>query len=418
MPCSPAKARILLKEKKAVVKRRTPFTIQLTIATGETKQPVTLGVDAGYKHVGLSASTEKAELFASEVELRQDITDLLSTRRELRRARRSRNTRYRVTRFNNRVHSKHKGWLAPSVENRINAHLSRIDAVLRILPVSKIIVETASFDVQRIKNPNIEGEAYQQGEQLGFWNVREYVLSRDGHTCQHCHGKSRDPVLNVHHLESRRTGGDAPNNLITLCETCHKSLHRGEIKLKIKRGKSFRAEAFMGIMRWTVLNRLKATYPSIEIQNTFGYLTKHTRITYGIAKSHCADAYCIAGNFGSRRLRYYYFQKQTRRHNRQIHKLSILKGGLRKRNQAPYEVKGFRLFDKVKVAGKQGLIFGRRASGYFDVRKLDGTRISAGISSKKLRLIERRKTYLIEIRQKEAALPPLNEFRGFRADVL
>ena len=80
MPCSPAKARLLLKEKKAIVKRRTPFTIQLTIATGETKQPVSLGVDAGYKHVGLSASTEKAELYASEVELRQDITDLLVAR--------------------------------------------------------------------------------------------------------------------------------------------------------------------------------------------------------------------------------------------------------------------------------------------------------------------------------------------------
>ena len=90
MPCSPAKARLLLKEKKAIVKRRTPFTIQLTIATGESKQPVSLGVDAGYKHVGLSASTEKAELYASEIELRQDITDLLSARRALRQSRRNR----------------------------------------------------------------------------------------------------------------------------------------------------------------------------------------------------------------------------------------------------------------------------------------------------------------------------------------
>ena len=404
MPCSSAKARLLIKEKKAVVKRRTPFTIQLTIATGETKQSVTLGVDVGYKHVGLSASTEKAELFASEVELRQDITDLLSTRRALRSARRSRKTRYRAPRFNNRVHSKHKGWLAPSVENRINAHLSRVDAVLRILPVSKIIVETAAFDIQRIKNPNIKGEAYQQGEQFGFWNVREYVLFRDGHICQHCHGKSKDPVLNVHHLESRRTGGNAPNNLITLCETCHKALHQGEIKLKTKRGKSFRAEAFMGIMRWTVLNRLKATYPSIKIQNTFGYLTKYKRIKYRIPKSHCADAFCIAGHLKARRLDGYYFQKQTRRHNRQIHKLMILKGGLRKKNQAPYEVKGFRLFDKVKVLGEEGFIFSRRSSGYFDVRKLDGSRISAGISHKKLSLVEKRKTYLFEYKN-EAALP-------------
>ena len=84
MPCSSAKARILLKKKKAVVVRRTPFTIQLTIATGETKQPVSLGVDAGYKHVGLSASTEKAELYASEVELRQDITERVGWHRLLR----------------------------------------------------------------------------------------------------------------------------------------------------------------------------------------------------------------------------------------------------------------------------------------------------------------------------------------------
>lgn len=416
MPCSPAKARLLLKEKKAVVQRRTPFTIRLTAATGESKQPVSLGVDAGYKHVGLSATTAKAELYASEVELRQDITDLLSARLALRRARRHRKTRYRAPRFDNRIRSKRKGWLAPSVENRINAHLSRIEAVLRLLPVTKITVETASFDTQLLKNPDISGKEYQEGEQLGFWNVREYVLFRDGHVCQHCHGRSKDPVLNVHHLESRRTGGDAPGNLITLCETCHKAYHRGEIKLNAKRGQSFRAETFMGIMRPTVLNRLKGSHPELEVCSTYGYLTKHARILHGIAKSHCADAFCIAGNLGAERLGEFFFQKQTRRNNRQIHKLTILKGGMRKRNQAPYEVKGFRLFDKVACKGEEGFVFGRRTSGSFDVRKLDGARISAGISCKKLRLLEKRRTFLTEIR-KEEALPPLPERRGLRADI-
>ena len=132
-----------------------------------------------------------------------------------RRARRNRKTRYRSPRFNNRVRSKHKGWLAPSVENRIQAHISRIEAVCRLLPVTKIVIETASFDIQKIRNPEVEGTGYQQGDQLGFWNVREYVLFRDGHICQHCRGRSKDPILNVHHLESRKTGGDAPNNLIT-----------------------------------------------------------------------------------------------------------------------------------------------------------------------------------------------------------
>ncbi|MTU45710.1 RNA-guided endonuclease IscB, partial [Parasutterella excrementihominis] len=273
----------------------TPFTIQLTIATGETKQPVSLGVDAGYKHVGLSASTEKAELYASEVELRQDITDLLSARRALRQSRRNCKTRYRAPRFDNRIRTKRKGWLAPSVENRIDAHLSRIEAVLRLLPVTKITVETASFDMQLLKNPDISGKEYQEGEQLGFWNIREYVLCRDGHVCQHCYGRSKDPVLNVQHLKSRRMGGDSPGNLITLCETCHKALHRGEITLKAKRGQSFRAEAFMGIMRWEVQNRLKASHPELEVNNTYGYRTKHARIANDIAKSHCADAFCIAG---------------------------------------------------------------------------------------------------------------------------
>ena len=399
MPCSPAKARVLLREKKARVKRRTPFTIQLTTATGEARQDVSLGVDAGYRHVGLSASTEKAELYASEAVLRDDITDLLSARLALRRARRSRKTRYRAPRFLNRVHSKNKGWLAPSVEQRIASHLKLVENVCRLLPVTKITVETASFDMQAIKNPDIKGAEYQQGEQLGFWNVREYVLFRDGHVCQHCHGRSRDKILNVHHLESRKTGGDAPNNLITLCETCHKAYHAGKIKLKVKRGQSFRAEAFMGIMRWTLLDRVRKTHPKLPVENTYGYLTKHKRIALGLPKTHCADAFCIAGNLKALRRGDFLFQQQTRKHNRQIHKCSILKGGVRKLNQAPFLVKGFRLFDKVRIGGQIGFVFGRRVRGTFNIRRLDKTVIGTDINCKKLSLLETRKTFLTELRK-------------------
>ena len=400
MPCSPPKARKLLRAGKAVPVRRTPFVIQLTVPTGETKQPITLGVDAGYKHVGLSATTAKEELLASEVELRQDVTGLLSNRLALRRARRNRKTRYRAPRFDNRVRSKHKGWLAPSVENRIQAHISRIEAVCRVLPITKIVIETASFDIQKIKNPEVEGTDYQQGEQLGFWNVREYVLFRDGHVCQACKGRSKDLILNVHHIESRKTGGDAPGNLITLCEACHKAYHAGKLKqFSPRRGASFRAETFMGIMRWTVLNRLRERHPELPVTNTYGYLTKHKRIVAGLPKTHCADAFCIAGVLDAKRRGEYLFQKQTRRHNRQIHKLTILKGGVRKRHQAPYLVHGFRLFDKVLCKREVGFIFGRRSSGAFDVRRLDGTKISAGISYKKLSLLEKRKMFLTELRK-------------------
>ena len=400
MPCSPPKARKLLRAGKAVPVRRTPFVIQLTVPTGETKQPITLGVDAGYKHVGLSATTAKEELLASEVELRQDVTGLLSNRLALRRARRNRKTRCRAPRFDNRVRSKHKGWLAPSVENRIQAHISRIEAVCRVLPITKIVIETASFDIQKIKNPEVEGTDYQQGEQLGFWNVREYVLFRDGHVCQACKGRSKDLILNVHHIESRKTGGDAPGNLITLCEACHKAYHAGKLKqFSPRRGASFRAETFMGIMRWTVLNRLRERHPELPVTNTYGYLTKHKRIVAGLPKTHCADAFCIAGVLDAKRRGEYLFQKQTRRHNRQIQKLTILKGGVRKRHQAPYLVHGFRLFDKVLCKGEVGFIFGRRSSGAFDVRRLNGTKISAGISYKKLSLLEKRKMFLTELRK-------------------
>ena len=400
MPCSPPKARKLLRAGKAVPVRRTPFVIQLTVPTGETKQPITLGVDAGYKHVGLSATTAKEELLASEVELRQDVTGLLSNRLALRRARRNRKTRYRAPRFANRVRSEHKGWLAPSVENRIQAHISRIEAVCRVLPITKIVIETASFDIQKIKNPEVEGTDYLQGDQLGFWNVREYVLFRDGHVCQACKGRSKDLILNVHHIESRKTGGDAPGNLITLCEACHKAYHAGKLKqFSPRRGASFRAETFMGLMRWTVLNRLRERHPELPVTNTYGYLTKHKRIVAGLPKTHCADAFCIAGVLDAKRRGEYLFQKQTRRHNRQIHKLTILKGGVRKRHQAPYLVHGFRLFDKVLCKGEVGFIFGRRSSGAFDVRRLNGTKISASISYKKLSLLEKRKMFLTELRK-------------------
>ena len=400
MPCSARTARLLLENGKASVIRREPFTVQLKFGSSGYKQPVPLGVDAGAKHIGLSVTTKKREVYSAEIVLRADITDLLSTRRELRRARRNRKTRYRQPRFLNRGK---KDWLAPTVINRINAHLKVVDNVCKILPVTKIIIETANFDIQKIKNPSVSGVEYQQGEQLNFWNVREYVLFRDNHTCQYCHGKSKDNILNVHHLESRKTGGDAPNNLITLCETCHKNYHAGKIKLKQKRGQSFKAEAFMGIMRWALFNKLKEIYPTLEVKNTFGFLTKNTRIRLNLPKEHYVDAFCIAGNLQAERLNYYYYQKQVRKHNRQIHKLTINKGRKRKRNQSPFEVFGYRLFDKVKCKGEVGFIFGRRASGSFDIRKLDGTKISAGISYKKLELISKRKTYLIERREAVSA---------------
>ena len=391
MPCKEAKARRLLKSERAEIIKRNPFTIQLTFACENYTQPITLGVDAGSRHIGLSATTEKHELYASDVVLRNDIVDLLATRSQNRRLRRNR-LRYRKARFDNRVKSKHKGWLAPSVEQKIQCHLKVIENIHKILPITKIVVEVASFDIQKIKNSNIKRNEYQEGDQLGFWNVREYVLWRDGHECQYCKGKSKNNILNVHHIESRKTGGNAPNNLITLCETCHKRLHKGEIELKIRRGKSYKDSAFMGIMRWTLCDRLKALYSNVQI--TYGYITKNTRIKSGLPKNHHIDAKCITGNPQARDLGYCFFQKKVRCHNRRIHKSKLLKGGKKKMNQAPYLVKGFRIFDKVKYNGIECFIYGRRLRGYFDLRSIEGNVVSDYASYKKLRLLEIRKSYI------------------------
>ena len=392
-----AKVRILLKNKKAKVIKRCPFTIQLLYDTTNYTQNITLGVDSGSKHIGLSATTKDKVLFESDVELRNDIVDLISIRRQNRRTRRNRKTRHRKPRFNNR--RRKEGWLAPSVQNKVDSHLTAIRKVHEILPITKIIVEVASFDIQKIKDPTISDKEYQQGEQLDFWNVREYVLFRDGHICQCCKGKSKDKRLNVHHIESRRMGGDAPNNLITLCETCHTNYHKGIIKLPktIHRGMSFKDATFMGIMRWAFYNKLKGIYPNVSF--TYGYITKNTRISNSLPKEHYIDARCISGNSMATSDGMVHYQRKVRCHNRQIHKNTIFKGGIRRRNQAPYEVMGFRLFDKVKWKGQVCFIFGRRSTGRMDIRLLNGTNINASAGYKNLKVIEMRKNYLIEQRK-------------------
>ena len=395
-----AKVRVLLNIRKARVIKRCPFTIQLLYKSTTYTQDITLGVDAGSKHIGLSATTDKKVLFESDVTIRNDIMKLLSARRELRRSRRNRKTRYREPRFLNRTHSKKQGWLAPSVNQKVDSHLMVVSKVCRMLPITKIVVETASFDIQKIKNSDISGADYQQGEQLGFWNVREYVLFRDNHECQCCHGKSQDQNLNVHHIESRQIGGDAPNNLITLCETCHTGYHKGKIKLpkEIHRGMRFRDAAFMGIMRWAFYNKLKKLYASqnILILMTYGYVTKNTRIKHDLPKEHFIDARCISGHPDATPPKEVFYQKKVRCHNRQIHKLAILKGGARKRNQATYLIKGYRLYDVVKAKGAIWYIHGRRSSGAFVLKNLSADKLE--IVPAKIKHISQQHGFIVERR--------------------
>lgn len=411
MPCSEVKAKRLLDQKKAKVLKRTPFTIILLYGSAGYKQDVVLGVDAGSKTVGISAVSEDKELYAAEMSPRNDVVKNLATRRENRRTRRNRKTRYRKPRFDNRVRSKHKGWLAPSVEVKIQEHISVIKQICRLLPITKVVIETAEFDLQKIKamedgKPLPQGKDYQRGELLGHYNVRQYVLFRDGYTCLCCGAHGEGIKLHVHHLESRKIGGNAPDVFVTICDVCHEAYHQDQLeeeiskKLSKRKRRSTRDAAFMGIMRKTLMTRLHNEL-DVPVYETHGYITKYTRVELlDLPKTHVNDALAIALGPNTETAKITRINRinkilPVRHHNRCLHKSTILKGGIRKFNQAKKYVQGFRLFDKVLYQGKECFVWGRRTSGYFLLKTLDGKKVKDGVHPKHLKLLERSSTYLI-----------------------
>ncbi len=282
--------------------------------------------------------------------------------------------------------------MAPSVQNKVDSHIRVIDKIHKLLPITKIIVEVASFDIQKIKNPDISGVEYSRGEQLGFWNVREYVLYRDGHRC-HGEKNCKNKILNVHHIETRKTGGDSPDNLITLCEQCHKKYHQGKLKLILTRGQSFKDAAFMGIMRWALYNELKQSYNSVEL--TYGYITKNTRITNNLPKEHRLDAYCIAGNVEAGRLEKYYKIRQVRKKKRSLHEAVARKGRKgpntaakrNRKNTKEIKHKGLSrcLWDKVEVGAQIGFITGFTGNMVY-VQDIEGNYIQVSTKYKQISL--------------------------------
>ena len=306
MPTYQQKASKLLKQGKATVLSRKPFTVQLKHPSGESKQPIILGIDPGYQKVGISATSSKKELFSAEVTLRTDIPKKLQNKKMYRRTRRNK-LWHRKPRFLNR--SKPKGWLAPSIQHKLDSHVRIVEKIKQLLPITETIVEVANFDIQRIKNPEIKCEEYQQGVQLGFWNVREYVLHRDNHTCQHCKGKKKDKILQVHHINGKKDGAtNRPEELLTVCKTCHEEHHTGIDIIPKKKIKNFKPETFMTMVRWKIVNALKC-------EHTYGYVTKHNRIKQGLPKSHVNDAFIIAGGTIQKRCNLC-ITRQVRRNNR------------------------------------------------------------------------------------------------------
>lgn len=288
MPCKPRKAKILLREGKAKVVSRSPFTIQLKYGSAGYKQDLTLGVDTGHREVGLSVVSETKEVFSAVASMRNDISKKMTDRKMYRRNRRNR-LRYRKPRFLNRKASTREGRLAPSVQWKVDAHVKLIQQLKALLPITKVVLETGTFDTHKLKNPDVKNEQYQKGVQYGFENVKAYVLSRDGYKCQ-CGQKGCTSKLEVHHIKYRSHGGsDAPDNLITLCSKHHKSLHDGKWSLDVKRHKSLKSATTMNVIR----SQLLKLFP--DAVETFGYVTKANRYQYGIEKTHSSDAFVIAG---------------------------------------------------------------------------------------------------------------------------
>ena len=274
MPTKPRKARVLLKEGKAKVVRRRPFTIQLLYSSGQHRQEIVLGIDPGYANVGFSAITEKKELISGTLKLDCGMKGRLEKRSMYRRNRRNR-LWYREARFDNRANTRVKGSLKPSVQRRLDTHVKLVEKeIFKLLPITKIIVEMANFDIQKINNPNIQGKEYQQGNLCGYKNLQSYVIAREHNKCQLC-GKGYNSKWNLHHIIPRSKGGtDKPNNLALLHEDCHKRLHREGLGSDLKKPKQHKSETFMNVLKCRLLKRLSSLCLT-EI--TYGYITNIKR---------------------------------------------------------------------------------------------------------------------------------------------
>ena len=203
MPTTPKKARKLLKENKAKIISYEPFIIQLLYATGETKQPVSIGIDLGTKHIGLAIQSENKVIAKGEIELRDDVKSLIETRKIYRRSRRNRKTRYRKPRFDNR--KRPDNWLPPSIQSRLDNTFMWIDKYMELLPDPTLTIEVGKFDVQKMINPDIESKGYQEGNTYGYYDTRYYVFARDSYTCQVC--KKKGKILQTHHIIYKSKGG-------------------------------------------------------------------------------------------------------------------------------------------------------------------------------------------------------------------
>lgn len=374
MPCSNPIARLLLKQSKAKVKKREPFTIKLTYETTNYIQDLTLGVDTGSGTIGAAVSNDNSDIvYMSEVIVRNDITNKMAQRARYRKNRRIRKTRYRKPRWLNRKNSIKLNRFSPTMISKLHSHVKEIEYIKSILPITTLVLETAQFDTHLMKNPSLANPkimhwGYQKGTNYGFENTKTMVLNRDNYTCRYCKGKHKDSKLEIHHIIFRSQGGsDEESNLITLCHTCHRDLHNGKINLKLS-GKAKGTLKYATQMN-SIRKQLFKIYP--DAIETFGYVTKANRLAIGIDKKHYYDA-CTIATHGKP------FTVKTKL----CKKKCVSEGDFQKTKGIRSEqlivtdkICGFRKFDKVRYFGNDYFIKGRMSTGYAVLMDIDGRKI-------------------------------------------
>jgi 5-methylcytosine-specific restriction endonuclease McrA len=388
MPCSPARARHLLRDGEAKVIRRTPFTIKLLIDCPEIVQEVVAGMDSGSKKIGCAAVANGRVVYQSEIQIRNDVSRKMKQRAMYRRTRRSRKTRYRKSRWLNRSNSRREGRLAPSLLSKVNSHLREKRFVESILPVSKWILETASFDIHKISNPYVKGKEYTNGKQKDFYNTKAYIRHRDNYQCQKC--KKKNVKLHVHHIVFRsKNGTDTPDNLITLCDDCHDKLHKGDFKLKGRKSKTKHATE-TGIVK----SQLKKRF--VNFIETFGYETKYKREQIlKLEKTHYNDAVAICC-----------LDKENFKLNTDVfYKKHVSKGdykqtrGSRSEKRIPTgKLFCLRKFDLIKTSKGIGFIKAKRSRGFFVISDIFDNILGDSSVKKNCSRISARSTTLIERR--------------------
>ena len=297
-PCKPARARILLSAGKAKVYRRYPFTI---ILTEEIKEPKThnhqLKIDPGAKTSGLAIVKNSRVVWGCELTHRGfQIRDALTSRRQLRRARRNRKTRYRKPRFLNR--SRPEGWLAPSLMSRVYNILTWVKKLTCLCPITGLSQELVRFDTQKLQNPELSGIEYQQGTLYGY-ELREYLLEKWNRKCAYC--GVTNTRLEIEHIKPLSKGGsNRVSNLAIACHSCNQAKSNQEIeqflsgkpdiiKRVLSQAKRPLADAAaVNATRWKLYHQLKLTGLPVEVGS--GGLTKFNRCRQDLPKTHWLDA--------------------------------------------------------------------------------------------------------------------------------